>query len=194
MRWRGLFIFRGGAAAAAVGGRKEEDEEEDEDKDEEEEEEGGGGADEWKPPTEVEGKFAVLRSGLRGVGTKSTTARGGTSPCRSGSAVCNISSIDHYTHRRRAVPSHPCPRRQAASRQPLSYTHCLSRPINVRGRPTLSFSAKARRRRRRRRPWTPVTGRVGRRDTGETRMLRVRETRVRERRLPYAVTARSCLA
>lgn len=40
--------------------------------------------------------------------------------------LCNISSIDHYTHRRRAVPSHPCPRRQAASRQPLVHTLSLS--------------------------------------------------------------------
>lgn len=100
--------------------------------------------------------------------------------------LCNISSIDHYTHRRRA--GSPRALAAAASRQQTAprYTHTVSLGPSTCavGRLSLSlslsFSAKARRRRRRRRPWTPVTGRVGRRDTGETRMLRVRETRVRE--------------
>lgn len=62
-RWGGLFIFRGGAATAAAVGR-------------ERGERGRGGvADEWKPPLGVEGKFAVLRSGLRGLGEESGEER-----------------------------------------------------------------------------------------------------------------------
>lgn len=122
MRWRGLFIFRGGAAAAAVGGRKEEDEEEDEDKDEEEE---GGGSRRMEAAAGGGGK--IRRSAFR-------IARGWDEEYdgeRRNLAVaigirCVISAVSIIIHTVVARgPLAPLPRRQAASRQPLD-THTVS--------------------------------------------------------------------
>lgn len=75
MRWRGLFIFRGGAAAATVGGRNEEDEDEDEyeDEDEDKDDEEKEGEREQTNGSRHQRWRENSRSGLRGVGTKSAT-------------------------------------------------------------------------------------------------------------------------
>lgn len=86
MRWRGLFIFRGGAAAATVGGRKEEDEDEDEDKDDEEkegerEQTNGSRHQRWRENS------PVRVPDCEGLGRRVRRSEEETPPRRSGSAV-----------------------------------------------------------------------------------------------------------